>query len=807
MAMDPVCGMTVDPVRPKGGSLKLEGKEYYFCGNRCRTTFAASPESYRNAPCPVCGIEVARDAAAAVEWNVEARFFCGEAHRDAFNADPVAYGGELEEPEEGDCCSPTVYLCPMDPEIEQSGPGDCPKCGMALEPKTVGGSKGGSEADRAFARFRLAAFFSAPLVLGVMIGHFWGPLGCFWMSGVGRWFQAVFAIPALAYSGAPLFRKAFHSLKTGNWNMYTLVGMGTGAATGYSLLALLVPGVFPEAFRSGSEGMGVLPLYFESAAVIVTLVLLGEWLEARARLNANGALRALLSLQADHARRIEADGSETEVPVEKIRVGDRLRVRPGETVPADGKILEGASWLDESRFTGEAKPQRKGPGDRVLGATLNGNGGFVLVAERVGKETLISRILERVAEAQRSRAPIQRLADRASAWFVPAVLGAATATALIWALAGPEPRYAFALLNALAVLMVACPCALGLATPMSVLVGTGRAAELGILFRDAAALERLAGAKVVCLDKTGTLTEGKPRVAAVRTTGASEADFLRLTGAVEASSEHPLGEAIQAEALRRGLALPKTEDFEAFPGKGVRATVEGDELRIGNAAFCPRAGTAFEAEAAPWRSRGAGVVFVERAGACWGWIGVEDPVRSGAAGALEALREAGLRVVILSGDHDATVSAVAARLGVKDARGALGPLEKADAVRELQARFGPVVMVGDGVNDAPALAVAEVGVAMGDGSESALRTAGVTLIRPELEALVRARAVSKAVVGNIRQNLCWAFGYNLIGVPVAAGILYPWTGGFLSPLYAAAAMSLSSVSVVGNALRLRRWKP
>jgi Cu+-exporting ATPase len=799
---DPICGMTVDPAGPKGGSLEHAGRTYYFCSDHCRGQFADDPSPHLNTTCPVCGRPLEPASAPASEWHIQAWFFCGPDHRDHFMADPATFGGEpLAEAGPG-----AVYTCPMDPEVEQAGPGACPICGMALEPKDPLAGDPGAALAHARIRFLASAALAAPLAALAMAAHLFGLGVHFLMTTAGQWLQLALAVPVVAWGGAPIFAKAWRSLRTFRLNMYTLIGLGTGTALAYSLAAVLAPGLFPSAFWRSMDGMRGLPLYFESAAVIVALVLMGEWLEQRARSRTGEALKALLDLQARTARRIGADGQEHDVDLAALSPGDRLRVRPGEIVPVDGVLLEGASWLDESRVTGESAPVTKGPGDWVTGATLNGQGSFVMRADRLGKDSLLSRIVARVVEAQRSRAPIQRQADRVSAWFVPLVVGSAVTSFAAWALWGPEPRLAYALLNAVAVLIVACPCALGLATPMSVMVGTGRAAQLGVLFRNAEALEALGSVQVLCVDKTGTLTEGKPRLVAVETAGTvDEANLLSLAAALELHSEHPLAHAVMQVAGERGIVAPKAEGFQAFPGQGVQAVVAGQLVKIGSASFCGNVSQGLESRAQVHRARAATVVYVSREGAVLGLLAVADPIRASTPEALASLKRAGIRVVMLSGDAAATAQAVGRGLGLDDIRAGLSPLEKAATVRALMDQGQGVAMAGDGANDAAALATATVGLAMGTGTDAAKLSAGVTLIQADLRGIVRAVALSKGVLRNIRQNLGWAIAYNALGVPIAAGILYPVTGQLLSPMFAAVAMSLSSVSVISNALRLRKF--
>ncbi len=803
LAMDPVCGMRVDVTAPKGGRLERDGHTFYFCSEYCHDHFAAAPQDYLKARCPVCGVELDRDAAPASEWHGQAWFFCGIPHHDRFMADPPAYGGEpLGAADPG-----ALYICPMDPEVEQVGPGICPVCGMALEPKDPLSADNSPALRDAFRRFAASAALAGPLAVLVMGRHLFGLGGAFLASATGQRLQAVLALPVVLWGGGPIFKKAWVSLRTRNLNMYTLIGLGTGTALTYSLAALMVPGVFPDKFWQVDHGVRQLPLYFEAAAVIVALVLMGDWLELRARSRTGDALKALLDLQAHSALRLKDDGTEEAVGLDRVKVGDRLRVRPGDTVPVDGVVLEGSSWLDESRLSGESAPVAKGVGARVSGATLNGRGGFVMRAEHVGKDSLLARIVAQVAEAQRSRAPIQRLADRASALFVPAVVGVAALSFAAWALWGPEPRLAYALLNAVAVLIVACPCGLGLATPMSVMVGTGRAAQLGVLFRNAESLESLGGVDTLCLDKTGTLTEGKPTLVELLTAeGISPEQALGAAAGLERSSEHPLAQAVLRAAAERGAVPAPVTGFQADPGQGVRAHLDGAPWKLGRAGYVGPVPEAWIRRAEELQARAATVFYLDRDGQVVGLLAVADPIRAGTRDALARLRGAGLKLVMLSGDAPATAEAVARQLGLDEARGGLSPLDKAAAVKALQAQGNKVAMAGDGVNDAPALAVATVGIAMGTGSDAAKLSAGVTLVRGDLAAIHRALAVSKAVMRNIRQNLGWAIGYNALGVPIAAGLLYPFTGQLLSPMFAAAAMSLSSVSVISNALRLRRLK-
>jgi len=694
----------------------------------------------------------------------------------------------------------------MHPDVVRDGPGSCPRCGMALEPMTPGA---GEEDDGELRDMRRRLWASVPLALpllvltmGEMAG--WDPLrGRVPPRGQG-WLQLALATPVVLYGGAPFFRRGWASLRT-QLNMFTLIALGAGAAFAFSVAAVLAPGLFPPSFRAED---GSLPLYFEAAAVIVALVLVGQVLELGARRRTGAALRALLGLAARTARRIEEDGGEQDVPLDEVRVGDRLRVRPGEKVPVDGTVLEGRSVVDESMLTGEPVPVEKAQGDAVVGATVNQSGGFVMRAERVGAETLLSQIVERVAEAQRSRAPIQGLADRLASVFVPAVIVVALSSFAAWAWLGPEPRLAYALVNAVSVLIIACPCALGLATPMSIMVAAGRGATLGILFKDAEAIERLRDVDTLVVDKTGTLTEGRPTLVAVEGSGESgEDDVLGLAASLERGSEHPLAAAIVRGARERGVEVPEAGDFESRTGRGVLGKVEGRRIALGNRALLDELGVAtpaLEERAEALRAEGRTVVFVALDERVAGLLAVADPVKETTPEALRDLRAEGVRVVMLTGDGRTTAEAVARELGLDEVEAEVQPGDKADAVKRLQGQGRVVGMAGDGVNDAPALAQADVGIAMGTGTDVAMESAGVTLVKGDLRAISRALRLSRATLRNIRQNLFFAFVYNAVGVPLAAGVLYPVTGLLLSPMVAAAAMSLSSVSVIGNALRLRR---
>jgi Cu+-exporting ATPase len=701
--------------------------------------------------------------------------------------------------------SETIYTCPMHPEIRQLGPGFCPICGMALEPVTGTPDSGSSEelVDMT-RRFWISFALTLPVFALEMGGHLTGL-----MMLIGRpmsnWIQFALATPVVLWGGWPFFARGWASLRTAKLNMFTLIAMGVGVAWVYSLVAVFVPHVFPPAFR---EMGGTVPVYFEAAAVITVLVLLGQVLELRARERTSGAIKALLDLAPKTALRLRDDGSDEEVTLDLIRVGDRLRVRPGEKVPVDGELIQGRVSIDESLVTGESMPVTKEPGGKVIAGSLNKTGSFVMRADKVGAETLLSRIVQMVAEAQRSRAPIQRMADQVSAWFVPAVILVGLVAAVAWAVAGPEPRFAYALVAAVSVLIIACPCALGLATPMSIMVGVGRGAQAGVLIKNAEALERFEKIDTLIVDKTGTLTEGRPAVTAVMPTpGIDEAELLRLAASLERGSQHPLGDAVVRAATERGLVLADVSDFDAPIGRGVTGTVEGKHLLLGAPRLMAEQEidiSALAADAERLRGEGATAIFVTIDGALAGLIAIADPIKQTTPDALRALKAEGIRVVMMTGDNRTTALAVARRIGIDEVEAEVLPEDKAAVVNRLRGEGRSVAMAGDGVNDAPALAAAEVGIAMGAGADVAIESAGVTLLKGDLTGLVRARRLSRAVMRNIRQNLLFAFAYNVAGIPIAAGMLYPITGTLLSPAIAAAAMALSSVSVIGNALRLRR---
>ena len=709
--------------------------------------------------------------------------------------------------EAGEAPAGTGFTCPMHPEIQRDEPGDCPLCGMALEPRAVSIEEEENPELRDMSRrFWFAAALSVPLLGIVMIDMLPSrPISTALPGRTGAFIELALATPVCLWSAWPFYVRAVRSVKNKSPNMFTLIGLGVSVAYVYSLVATLVPGIFPQSFRGPG---GEVAVYFEAAGVIVTLILLGQVLELKARSQTSAAIKKLLGMAARTARRIHDDGSEEDVRLEEVREGDRLRVRPGEKVPVDGEVLEGKSHVDESMVTGEPIPVEKGPGDEVIGATVNGTGGFVMRAERVGTNTLLSRIVTMVAEAQRSRAPIQKLADVVSSYFVPAVIVTAIVTFVVWALVGPEPPMAYALINAVAVLIIACPCALGLATPMSIMVATGKGASLGVLFKNAEAIEVLRKVDTLVVDKTGTLTEGRPALVAVEPAeGLDEGELLGVAASLERGSEHPLAEAIVRGAEERGHAPGQASNFNSVTGKGVRGIVDGHDVALGNLAMMADMSVdsgALQKRAEVFRGEGQTVMFLAIDGALAGIIGVADPIKESTPEAIAALHEEGLRVVMLTGDSETTARAVGAKLGIDDVIAGVLPDEKAAKVESLQGEGRVVAMAGDGINDAPALARADVGIAMGTGTDVAMESAGVTLVKGDLRGIVRARTLSRETMTNIRQNLFFAFAYNTAGVPIAAGVLYPFFGILLSPMLAAAAMSFSSVSVIANALRLRK---
>jgi len=760
---DPVCGMTVSPGRAKGGSHEHGGRTFHFCSTGCREKFRADPERY-----------------------------LGEATDEP--SPPAAAG--------------TEYTCPMHPEIVRPGPGSCPICGMALEPRVATADDSNPELEDMSRRFWVSAGLTIPVALLAMGDMLPGEPVSRLLSAKARVFmELALATPVCLWAAWPFYVRAVASVRRRSLNMFTLIGLGVSVAYGYSVVAAWVPRVFPASFRDASGEVGV---YFEAAAVIVTLILLGQVLELRARSRTSAAIRQLLGLAATSARRIRDDGSEEDVPLDAVQVGDSLRVRPGEKIPVDGVVMEGASNVDESMVTGEPMPARKQPGDRVVGATLNGTGGLVIRAEKIGSETLLARIVAMVAEAQRSRAPVQRLADVVASIFVPVVLITSVMTFAVWASVGPEPRMIYALVNAVAVLIIACPCALGLATPMSIMVAAGKGATLGVLFKNAEAIEVLRKVDTLVVDKTGTLTEGKPRLVTVAAEPAiDEATLLRLAATLERASEHPLAASIVRGAEERKIALGSAEGFDSVTGKGVTGKVDGRDVALGNRALMEHVGvdaSSLVARADALRAEGQTIMFAAVDGEPAGFLGVADPIKETTPDALRALHADGVRVVMLTGDNETTARAVATKLGIDEVMADVLPDQKAEKVASLQAQGAVVAMAGDGINDAPALARAHVGIAMGTGTDVAMESAGVTLVKGDLRGIVRARRLSRRTMANIRQNLFFAFVYNTLGVPIAAGVLYPAFGLLLSPMIAAAAMSASSVSVIANALRLRGFR-
>jgi Cu+-exporting ATPase len=773
--------MNVTPEKA-AGSFTHNGQTYYFCGKGCLAKFSADPAAYLK---PAAFVQLGGVPSAAV---------------------PLAHLKPAPAPPDKTANAAREYTCPMHPEIIRNGPGSCPVCGMALEPRVASAEEEDDTELRDMRhRFWVSLALTVPVFVSAMGMYIPGrPLEQLATPRAWTWFELILATPVVLWGGWPFFVRAWQSIVYRSLNMFTLIGLGVVVAYLYSLVAALFPGIFPASFRDEAGGVAV---YFEAAAVITTLVLLGQVLELRARSQTGAAIKALLGLVPKTARVLRDDGSETDIPLDQVHVGFRLRVRPGEKIPVDGVVLEGTSSVDESMITGEPIPVEKKTDDRLTGATVNGTGSLIMRAERVGGETLLAQIVRMVSEAQRSRAPIQKLADLVAGYFVPTVVGVAALTFLVWALVGPSPRMAHALVNAVAVLIIACPCALGLATPMSIMVATGKGATLGVLFKNAEAIEFMRKVDTLVVDKTGTLTEGKPKLVGVQpAAGFDEARLLFFAASLERGSEHPLAAAIVEGAEARGVRLSSAEGFESLTGKGVKARVDGLEMALGNRKLMEDAGVALEglAETAEaWRADGQTVVFVAVDGKVAGLIGVADPIKPTTQEAIQELHKDGMRVVMLTGDSRTTALAVARKLGIDDVIAEVLPEDKSNQVKRLQDEGRFVAMAGDGINDAPALAQAQVGIAMGTGTDVAMESAGVTLVKGDLRGIVRARLLSRATMRNIRQNLFFAFVYNSLGVPIAAGVLYPFFGLLLSPMIAAAAMSFSSASVVGNALRLR----
>lgn len=759
---------------------------------------------------PVCGMNVTESAAAgSVIHDDVTYYFCSINCRQKFVADPARYTNlVITKSSEDTSRLQLTYTCPMHPEVVQDHPGNCPKCGMTLEPRSVVTVEDDTELRDMSHRFWVSVALAIPVFVSAMGAEMWPQFVAEIVQPKTRqWLELLLATPVVLWGGWPFFVRGWQSLVTRNLNMFTLIALGVGVAWSYSMVAVLLPNIFP---RSVLNDMGVVPVYFEAAAVITALVLLGQVLELRARSQTNAAIKLLLGLAPKTARIVRDDGSEEDIPLEHVHPGDRLRIRPGEKIPVDGTVVDGASHVDESMVTGEPVPVEKRADAKVIGATVNGTGSLLMAAEKVGSETLLAQIVHMVAEAQRSRAPIQKLADVVSGYFVPAVVLIAVVTFGVWAVFGPEPRLAYAMINAVAVLIIACPCALGLATPVSIMVGTGRGAMLGVLFKNAEALEVMRKVDTLVVDKTGTLTEGHPElVSVVPLTGFDEAEIVRLAASIERASEHPLAAAIVRGAEKRGVELSAAEDFQSVTGKGVTGVVSGRKIALGNITLMQDLGIDagnLPAQADVLRAEGQTVMLLSVDGRAAGLIGVADPIKSTTPEAIRLLHEEGIQIVMLTGDSRKTAEAVAAKLGIDQVQAEVLPDQKASVVKQLQAKGHIVAMAGDGINDAPALAQAQVGIAMGTGTDVAMESAGVTLVKGDLRGIVRARKLSRATMRNIRQNLFFAFIYNVLGVPVAAGVLYPFFGLLLSPMIAAAAMSFSSVSVITNALRLRSVK-
>jgi Cu+-exporting ATPase len=794
-AIDPVCGMTVDP-DSAAGSNEYKGRTYYFCSMHCLHKFREDPERFLNQPAsPVMVQPVGIQRASGQETAKNPIVITTPAGLSPWG--PQSAPGSYK----------ITYTCPMHPEVVSDAPGTCPICGMALEPRTVSlAEEENPELTEMSRRFWVSVVLTLPLLLIGMSEFVPGAdLERLLSMRVWGWLELAMATPVVLWGAWPFFVRGWQSIRNRSLNMFTLIGLGVGVAYTFSVIATVFPQLFPASFRDAS---GEVPVYFEAAAVITTLVLLGQVLELRARGRTGAAIKALLKLAPNTARRLREDGSDEDVPLDRVKRGDRLRVRPGEKIPVDGVVIEGSSAVDESMVTGEPIPVVRRPGDRVIGATLNTSGTFVMQAERVGAETLLSQIVQMVAEAQRSRAPIQKLADRVSAYFVPAVVGIAVVTFFVWGIFGPEPRLAYALVNAVAVLIIACPCALGLATPMSIMVATGKGAQSGVLFKNAEAIEILREVDTLVVDKTGTLTEGKPKLVTVVTTARmDENTLLRLAASLERGSEHPLANAIVAGAEERGIELITASAFESLTGRGVTGEVDGHKVSLGNPALIEELGintSELATKAEALRREGQTVMFVAVDGQAVGLISVGDPIKHSTPEAINQLHAEGIYIVMLTGDSETTAHAVASQLNLDEVVAEVLPDQKAEIVKRFQAEGRRVAMAGDGINDAPALAQADVGIAMGTGTDVAMESAAVTLVKGDLRGIVRAIRLSRATMKNIKQNLFFAFLYNALGIPIAAGVLYPFFGILLSPMIAAAAMSFSSVSVIANSLRLNR---
>ena len=806
---DPVCGMNVNPATAKFIH-KHSGKNYYFCCAPCVEKFKADPAKYLTALARPTGLVMLGPAAPTHAPRPTAPKsasyvcpMCPEVHEDKPGACPSC--GMALEPELPAASTRTEYTCPMHPEIVRPSPGSCPICGMALEPRAVTSAiEDNPELRDMTHRFWASLALTAPLMAIAMGAKFWEmPLHRFLPGLALPWLELALATPVVLWGGWPFFQRFWTSLVNRSPNMFTLIGMGNGVAYGYSLIATLAPQIFPDSLRTMD---GYPDVYFEAAAAITTLVLLGQVMELHARSRTSQAIRALLDLSPKTALRLNPDGSETDIPLDQVSPGDRLRVRPGENIPVDGVLLEGHSTIDESMITGESIPVEKSPDSKVIGATINGTGSFVMQAERVGSETLLARIVQLVGQAQRSRAPIQRLADRVAKWFVPIVVAVAVITFLAWLSLGPQPRLAHALVNAVAVLIIACPCALGLATPMAIMVGVGRGARAGVLIKNAEALEIIEKVDTLVVDKTGTLTEGKPQVLSYTGALADDPELLRLAASVERASEHPLGAAVVAAAAMKGLKLSQPQEIKSVTGKGILGIVDGKQIAVGSSIFMVEVGALEKPIVSALTQPGSTTLCLAIDGKYAGNLAIADQLKPSTPDALRALKSQGIRIVMLTGDNRATAAAIAEKLGIEEFEAEVLPEGKLEIIRKLQGQGRVVAMAGDGINDAPALAQADVGIAMGTGTDVAMESGGITLVKGDLTGILRARKLSHATMRNIRQNLFFAFVYNAIGVPIAAGALYPFFGLLLSPIFAAAAMSFSSVSVIINALRLRNMK-